>query len=66
MKDEKVLVRKFRPTTKHGAIEGKNQNNEVNFYNLDRIIALVFKVRSSTGTKFRILANKKLANIAKI
>ena len=32
--DEQVVVRKFRTTTKHGAIEGKTQNNEVKFYNL--------------------------------
>ena len=58
--DEQVVVRKFRTTTKHGAIEGKTQNNEVKFYNLDMIIALGFRVRSSSGTKFRIWANTKL------
>ncbi len=58
--DEKVVVRKFRTTTKHGAIEGKTQDKDVNFYNLDMIIALGFKVRSSSGTKFRIWANTKL------
>lgn len=33
--DEKVVVRKFRTTTQHGAIEGKTQELEVNGYNLD-------------------------------
>lgn len=33
--DEKVVVRKYRTTTKHGAIEGKTQSKEVNFYSLD-------------------------------
>ncbi len=58
--DEKVVVRKFRTTTKHGAIEGKTQSKDVNLYNLDMIIALGFKVRSSSGIKFRIWANTKL------
>ena len=58
--DEEVVVRKFRTTTKHGAIEGKTQSKEVNFYSLDMIIAIGFRVRSSTGTKFRIWAKDKL------
>ncbi|MEA3491001.1 MAG: RhuM family protein, partial [Campylobacterota bacterium] len=58
--DETVVVRKFRTTTKHGAIEGKTQSKEVNFYNLDMIIAIGFRVRSSTGTKFRIWAKDRL------
>jgi hypothetical protein len=58
--DEKVVVRKFRTTTKHGAIEGKTQSKEVNFYSLDMIIAIGFRVRSSTGTKFRIWAKDRL------
>lgn len=33
--DERVVVRKYRTTTKHGAIEGKTQSKEVNFYSLD-------------------------------
>jgi len=58
--DEKVVVRKFRTTTKHGAMEGKTQSKEVNFYSLDMIIAIGFRVRSSTGTKFRIWAKDRL------
>ncbi len=58
--DEKVVVRNYRTTTKHGAIEGKTQTNDVSFYSLDMIIAIGFRVRSSTGTKFRIWANDKL------
>lgn len=58
--DEKVVVRNFRTTTKHGAIEGKTQTKDVKYYNLDMIIALGFRVRSNTGTKFRIWANQKL------
>jgi len=58
--DEEVVVRNFRTTTKHGAIEGKTQSKDVNFYSLDMIIAIGFRVRSSTGTKFRIWAKDRL------
>ncbi|MDX4060576.1 RhuM family protein [Aliarcobacter skirrowii] len=58
--DEKVVVRNYRTTTKHGAIQGKTQTSDIKIYNLDMIIAIGFRVRSSTGTKFRIWANDKL------
>ncbi len=58
--DERMVVRKFRTTTKHGAIEGKTQSKEVNFYSLDVMIAIGFRVRSTTGTKFRIWAKDRL------
>ena len=51
--DEKVVVRNYRTTTKHGAIEGKTQTTNVKYYNLDMIIALGFKVRSRSGVQFR-------------
>lgn len=40
--DEKVVVRKFRTTTQHGAMPGKTQENEVNYYNLDVIKQSIF------------------------
>ena len=52
--DKNAVIRNYRIT----ASDGKNY--EVLHYNLDMIIALGFKVRSSTGTKFRIWANQKL------
>lgn len=52
--DKNSVVRNFRTT----ASDGKSY--DVVYYNLDMIIALGFKVRSSTGTKFRIWANQKL------
>lgn len=58
--DENMVVRNYRITTKHGAIEGKTQTNDVMFYNLDMIISIGFRVRSSAGTNFRIWANEKL------
>jgi len=58
--DEKVVVRKFRTTTQHGAIEGKTQSKDVNFYNLDVIISVGYRVRSKQGTQFRIWATQRL------
>ena len=54
--DKKVVVRKFRTTTQHGAIAGKTQDVEVNGYNLDVIISVGYRVKSPQGTQFRIWA----------
>jgi len=58
--DEKVVVRKFRTTTQHGAIAGKSQEVEVNGYNLDVIISVGYRVKSPQGTQFRIWATQRL------
>jgi hypothetical protein len=58
--DEKVVVRKFRITTQHGAIKGKTQETEVNAYNLDMIISIGYRVKSPQGTQFRIWATQRL------
>ena len=58
--DEKVVVRKFRTTTQHGAIVGKTQEIEVNGYNLDVIISVGYRVKSHQGTQFRIWATQRL------
>jgi len=58
--DEKVVVRKFRITTQHGAIAGKTQEVEVNGYNLDVIISVGYRVKSAQGTQFRIWATQRL------
>ena len=58
--NRKVVVRKFRITTQHGAIEGKTQSNEVQFYNLDVIISVGYRVKSHQGTQFRIWATQRL------
>ena len=44
--DEKVVVRKFRITTQHGAMTGKTQEVEVIGYNLDVIISVGYRVKS--------------------
>lgn len=54
--DEKVVVSKMEITTQHGAMEGKTQTKQVNFYNLDAIISVGYRVNSRQATKFRIWA----------
>ena len=49
-----AVVRNFRTTAK----DGKSYN--VNYYNLEMIIAIGFRVKSNQGTKFRIWANEQL------
>lgn len=58
--DEKVVVRDFRITTQHGAIEGKTQTSTIKLYNLDVIISVGYRVKSIRGTQFRIWATKRL------
>ena len=57
---ENVVCRKIRQTTKHGAIEGKTQDSVVNYYNLDVIISVGYRVKSVQGTHFRIWATQRL------
>ena len=58
--DEKVVCRNFRHTTHHGAIQGKTQETEVTYYNLDVIISVGYRVKSPQGTQFRIWATHRL------
>ena len=55
-----MVVRKFRITTPHGAIEGKTQIHEVLCYNLDVIISVGYRVHSIVGTRFRQWATQRL------
>jgi hypothetical protein len=57
---EEVVCRKFRHTTQHGAIEGKTQEVTTQYYNLDVIISVGYRVKSPQGTQFRIWATKRL------
>lgn len=58
--NKEVVVRKYRTTTRHGAIEGKTQSKDVQFYNLDVIISVGYRVKSLQGTQFRIWATQRL------
>ena len=52
--DKETVVRKFRTT----ASDGKNYN--VTYYNLDMIISLGYRIKSSIATKFRRWATERL------
>jgi len=58
--DKKVVVAKFATTTQHGAIKGKIQTKDVEYYNLDVIISVGYRVKSKQGTQFRIWAGRIL------
>ena len=58
--DEKVVVAKIATTTPHGAIVGKTQTPDTQFYNLDAIISVGYRVNSQKATKFRIWATNVL------
>ena len=53
---EEVVISKMETTTPHGAIQGKTQTNDTNFYNLDAIISVGYRVNSRRATQFRIWA----------
>ncbi len=52
--DENSTVRKFRTVASNG------KNYAMQYYNLDMIVAIGFRVRSNIGTNFRKWANDKL------
>jgi len=58
--DEKVVVAKIATTTQHGAIQGKMQSSLTNYYNLDAIISVGYRVNSIQATQFRIWATNIL------
>ena len=55
-----VVISKMETTTQHGAIVGKTQTSETNFYNLDAIISVGYRVNSTKATRFRQWATKIL------
>ena len=52
--EENSVVRKFRTTAQDG------KNYDTNFYNLDVIISVGYRVKSQQGTQFRIWATQRL------
>ena len=58
--DKEMVVAKFAITTQHGAIEGKVQTHLVDFYNLDMVISIGYRVKSYRGVQFRIWATQVL------
>ena len=58
--DENMVVAIFATTTKHGAILDKTQTTATNYYNLDAIISVGYRVNSIQATRFRIWATNIL------
>ena len=57
---DSVVVAKFANTTQHGAIEGKTQTHEIDYFNLEVITSVGYRVKSKRGVQFRQWANKVL------
>jgi death-on-curing family protein len=55
--EEKSTIRKFRIVQKEG---GRLVERDIDFYNLDVIISVGYRVKSLRGTQFRIWATKTL------
>ncbi len=54
------VVAKFANTTQHGAMEGKTQTHEVEYFNLEMVSSVGYRVKSKRGVQFRKWANKVL------
>ncbi|MBE6144402.1 MAG: hypothetical protein E7169_02390 [Firmicutes bacterium] len=61
--DKGMVVAKFATTAEHGAIKGKIQTHMVDYYNLDMIISVGYRVKSNKGIIFRKWANNELYKI---
>ena len=58
--DEEVVCANFAHTTRHGAIEGRTQSQNVIYYNLDVVISVGYRVKSQRGVEFRRWATSVL------
>ncbi len=58
--NKKDVCAKFAHTTKHGYMSDKTQTRELDYYNLDVIISVGYRVKSQKGIDFRRWANKVL------
>ncbi|MCR5395613.1 MAG: virulence RhuM family protein [Bacteroidales bacterium] len=63
--NREVVVAKNATTTQHGAIKGKTQTHLVEFYNLDMIISVGYRVNSYRGVQFRQWATAVLKEYLK-
>jgi prophage maintenance system killer protein len=57
---DEVVVAKFANTTKHGAMEGKTQTREKEYFNLEMVTSIGYRVKSKRGVQFRKWANRVL------
>ena len=57
---DSVVVAKYANTTQHGAIEGKTQTHEIEYFNLEMVTSVGYRVKSKRGVQFRKWANRIL------
>ena len=57
---DSVVVAKFANTTQHGAIKGKMQTHMIDYFNLEVITSVGYRVKSKQGVQFRQWANRVL------
>ena len=57
---DEVVVAKFANTTKHGAMEGKTQTHEKEYFSLEMVTSVGYRVKSKRGVQFRKWANRVL------
>lgn len=57
---DSVVVAKYANTTQHGALKGKTQTHEIDYFNLEVITSVGYRVKSKRGVLFRQWANKVL------
>ena len=50
---DEVVVAKFANTTQHGAIEGMTQTHEIDYFNLEMVTSVGYRVKSKRGVQFR-------------
>ena len=58
--DKSEVCAKFAHTTQHGALSDKTQTREIEYYNLDMIISVGYRVKSKNGIIFRKWATSVL------
>ena len=63
--NRELVVAKNATTTQHGAIDGKTQTHNVEYYNLDMIISVGYRVHSYRGVQFRQWATSVLIEYIK-
>ena len=57
---DSVVVAKYANTTQHGAIEGNTQTHEKEYFNLEMVTSVGYRVKSKRGVQFRKWANRVL------
>lgn len=58
--EKKEVCAKFAHTTQHGALTNKFQTRKLDYYNLDMIISVGYRIKSQNGIIFRKWATKIL------